>query len=126
MARFESETTGKITFCFDLNAGEDATFAEIEGEAEFSCKFGEDPSGYGIHFDPGSGDEINFTGWFVDTCRKNPAWVKGEENPGISYHLHERRAAPEWLVKMMTADAKFMADLDEQASESARNGRERA
>lgn len=121
--RYERATMGQVGFCYDLDTQPGYTFAEIEGEAHYECTFGEEPSGHGIHFDPGSGDEIKITAWTVDTIRRNPAWVKGAENPGIPYHLKESQPAPAWLIAQMEANAAFMSSLHELISETARNQR---
>lgn len=122
--RYEAETSGRVGFCYSLEIS-GATFAEIEGAADFDCKFGEEPSGYGIHFDPGSGDEIDITAWLVDCTRVNPEWVRGEENAGVSYHLTEQHPAPAWLVSLLKADKEFLTKLYQDISETARKTRSR-
>lgn len=114
------EVTGRVSFTFDLNVGTEATFAEIEGEAEYACEIGRAPSGCTPDtFDPGEGDDCGITAFYVDCTRRNPEWISGEENTGLAFHIHEKLPAPEWLVAMMKADKKFMADLEERAAEAA-------
>lgn len=111
--RYERSSYGRHEFTFDWMVG-DVTIAEIECAADYTIKFGQAAD----HDDPGSGDEITITRYWVEGVKKNPQWVPGEENAGIKPYIRELQPMPMQiaaLVREYVNEGRVLEDISEAA-----------
>ena len=113
--RYERSSYGRHEFTFDWMVG-GVTIAEIECAADYTIKFGQAAD----HDDPGSGDEITITRYWVDGVKKNPLWVPGEENTGLKPYIRELRPMPKEIESLVNADVYGKGRVLEDISEAAR------